>query len=140
MRILGIDLGDRNIGLAVSDKLHITAQALGHYRVKSEDEDKRYFKQLVEKYEVGKIVVGPPLRMDGSLGTQAEKTMVFARWLEKILRLPVVFWDERLTTKQALKILHQQKIKNKNKKNLKDQVSATLILSSFLESSRRKTQ
>ena len=140
MRVLGIDLGDRNIGLAVSDTLLITAQALDRYRVKSKDEDKKYFKELVEKYEIVKIVVGLPLRMDGSIGTQAEKAKIFAHWLEKTLRLPVVFWDERLTTKQALKILSQQKIKIKRKKILKDQVSAALILSSYLESKRRGTQ
>ncbi len=140
MRVLGIDLGDRNIGLAISDKLLITAQALDRYQVKSKDEDKKYFKELVEKYEIVKIVVGLPLRMDGSIGTQAEKTKIFARWLEKILGLPVVFWDERLTTVQALNILSQQKIKIKRKKILKDQISATLILSSYLESKRRETQ
>lgn len=140
MRVLGIDLGDRNIGIAVSDKLLITAQALDRYRVKSKDEDKKYFKELVEKYEIVKIVVGLPLRMDGSVGTQAEKAKIFARWLEKTLRLPVVFWDERLTTIQALKILSQQKIKIKRKKILKDQISATLILSSYLESKRRGAQ
>jgi putative Holliday junction resolvase len=140
MRVLGIDLGDRNIGLAISDKLLITAQILDRYQVKSKDEDKKYFKELVEKYEIVKIVVGLPLRMDGSIGTQAEKTKIFARWLEKILGLPVVFWDERLTTVQALNILSQQKIKIKRKKILKDQISATLILSSYLESKRRETQ
>jgi putative Holliday junction resolvase len=139
MRVLGIDLGDRNIGIAVSDKLLITAQALDRYRVKSKDEDKKYFKELVEKYEIVKIVVGLPLRMDGSIGTQAEKTKIFAHWLEKTLRLPVVFWDERLTTIQALKILSQQKIKIKRKKILKDQISASIILSSYLESKRRGT-
>lgn len=140
MRVLGIDLGDRNIGIAVSDKLLITAQVLDRYRVKSKDEDKKYFKELVEKYEIVKIVVGLPLRMDGSIGPQAEKAKIFAHWLEKTLRLPVVFWDERLTTVQALKILSQQKIKIKRKKILKDQISATLILSSYLESKRRGTQ
>jgi putative Holliday junction resolvase len=139
MRVLGIDLGDRNIGIAVSDKLLITAQALDRYQVKSKDEDKKYFKELVEKYEIVKIVVGLPLRMDGSVGTQAEKAKIFARWLEKTLRLPVVFWDERLTTIQALKILSQQKIKIKRKKILKDQISASIILSSYLESKRRGT-
>jgi putative Holliday junction resolvase len=140
MRILGIDLGDRNIGLAVSDTLLITAQFLDRYQVKSKDEDKKYFKELVEKYEIVKIVLGLPLRMDGSIGPQAEKTQMFARWLEKTLHLPVVFWDERLTTVQALKIISQQKIKVKKKKILKDQISATLILSSYLESKRSGTQ
>lgn len=136
MRVLGIDFGDSNIGLAVSDKLLFTAQALNRYRKKSKEEDKKYFKELVSKYEIGEIVIGLPLRMDGSPGTRVEKTKKFARWLENILHLPVIFWDERLTTQQALKILSQQKIKNKRKKILKDQISAIIILSSYLESKR----
>jgi putative Holliday junction resolvase len=74
--------------------------------------------------------------MDGSEGTMAEKTREFARWLEKILELPVVFWDERLTTRQALQVLHQQKMNGRKKKELKDQVAATIILSNYLESER----
>ncbi len=139
MRVLGIDFGDRNIGLAVSDKLLITAQGLGRYLLKSKEEDKKYFKELVLKYEIGKIVIGLPLRMNGSPGTRVEKTKEFASWLEKTLQLPIIFWDERLTTKQALRILSQEKIKNKRKKKiLKDQISASIILSSYLESKRIK--
>jgi len=140
MRILGIDFGDRNIGIAVSDALLFTAQALDSYRVRSKEEDKKYFKKLVSKYNVGEIVIGLPLRMDGSPGTRVEKTKKFALWLENTLHLPISFWDERLTTKQALKILCQHKIKNKNKKKkiLKHQISATIILSSYLESKREK--
>ena len=136
MRVLGIDFGDSNIGLAVSDKLLLTAQALNRYRKKSKEEDKKYFKELVSKYEIGEIVIGLPLRMDGSPGTRVEKTKKFARWLENILHLPIIFWDERLTTQQAIKILSQQKIKNRRKKILKDQISAIIILSSYLESKR----
>jgi putative Holliday junction resolvase len=134
MRILGIDYGDRSIGLALSDKLRITAHAIGRYQVKSRKEDALYFKDLVEQNQVSKIVIGLPLQMDGSEGTRAEKTRDFARWLGKILDLPVVFWDERLTTKQALQILHQQKMNGRKKKKLKDQVAATIILSNYLES------
>lgn len=136
MRVLGIDFGESHIGLAVSDKLLLTAQLLGNYSVKSKEEDKKFFKELVSKYEIDKIVIGFPLRMDGSQGTRVEKTKKFARWIEKILHLPIIFWDERLTTKQALKILSQQKIKKRRKKTLKDQISAALILSSYLESKR----
>lgn len=136
MRVLGIDFGESHIGLAVSDKLLLTAQLLGSYSVKSKEEDKKFFKELVSKYEIDKIVIGFPLRMDGSQGTRVEKTKKFARWIEKILHLPIIFWDERLTTKQALKILSQQKIKKRRKKTLKDQISAALILSSYLESKR----
>lgn len=139
MRVLGIDFGDRNIGLAVSDKLLITAQGLGRYLLKSKEEDKKYFKELVLKYKIGEIVIGLPLRMNGSPGTRVERTKEFASWLEKTLQLPIIFWDERLTTKQALRILSQQKIKNKRKKKiLKDQISASVILSSYLESKRVK--
>ncbi len=138
MRVLGIDFGDSHIGLAVSDKLLLTAQALGSYRSKSKEEDKKYFKELVSKYEIGEIVLGFPLRMDGSPGTRVEKTKEFASWLEKILKIPIIFWDERLTTKQALRILGQQKIKAKRKKILEDQIAASIILSSYLESKRIK--
>ncbi len=138
MRILGIDYGDSHIGLAVSDKLHLTAQALGSYRSKSKKEDKEYFKELVSKYEIGKIVLGFPLRMDGSPGTRVEKTKKFAAWLKKILKIPIVFWDERLTTRQAYQILGREKIKAKRKKTLEDQIAATVILSSYLESKRGK--
>lgn len=139
MRILGVDFGDKNIGLAVSDKLLITAQALGSYRVKNEEEDKKYFKDLVSKYEIEEIVIGLPLRMNGTPGTRVQKTRKFASWLENVLKLPIVFWDERLTTKQAIDILNQQKISGKKKKKLKDQISAAIILSVYLESKRKKS-
>ncbi len=138
MRILGIDFGDRSIGLAVSDTLHITAQALGRYRVQSKEDNKKYFQELVSKYEIGEVVIGLPLRMDGSPGTRVEKTKKFARWLETTLNLPIVFWDERLTTQEALKMLRGQKINTRKKKILKDQISASLILSSYLENKKVK--
>ena len=138
MRILGIDFGDRSIGLAVSDTLHITAQAIGHYRIQSKEDNKKYFQELVSRYEIGEIVIGLPLRMDGSPGTRVEKTKKFARWLEMTLNLPIVFWDERLTTQEALKMLRGQKINYRKKKILKDQISASLILSSYLENKKIK--
>lgn len=139
MRILGIDFGDKTIGLAISDALLITAQSFGSYRVVNEEEDKKYFKHLVKKYDIREIVIGLPLRMNGSSGIRAEKTKEFAHWVEKTLKLPVILWDERLTTKQAIKILHKQKIKGKAKKKLKDQVSAAIILSSYLEGKQRNS-
>ena len=136
MRVLGIDYGDRKIGLAVSDHLGITAQPLSIYRRKTKKEDAAYFKHVVSEYEVKEVIIGLPLRMDGSSGTRAEKTREFARWLGQVLNLPVSFWDERLTTKQATKILSKQKIPPKIKKDLEDQVSAVIILSTYLESKR----
>jgi putative Holliday junction resolvase len=136
VRILGIDYGDKSIGLAVSDLLGITAQPLGQYQKKNKREDKKYFQDLINTYEIKKIVIGLPLRMDGSPGTRVQKTKEFSSWLEKSLGLPVTFWDERLTTKEAHRILGEQQVKGKQKKKFKDQVSATIILSAYLESKR----
>ena len=133
MRILGIDFGDKSIGLAISDPLLMTAQALGCYRIMNLEEDLKFFKKLVSQHEIGEIVIGLPLRMNGSSGTRAEKTKEFASWLKRALDLPIILWDERLTTQQAFKILRQQKVKGKTKKKIKDQVSAAIILSSYLE-------
>jgi len=138
MRILGLDFGDKSIGLALSDQLLLTAQSFGRYRTVNKEEDKKFFKELVTKHDIGEIVIGLPLRMNGSSGTRVEKTKEFAIWLEKALNLPIIFWDERLTTQQAYKILHQQKLNGKAKKKLKDQVSAAIILSSYLESRQLK--
>jgi putative Holliday junction resolvase len=138
MRILGIDFGDVNIGLSLSDPLQLTAQPLGHYRLRSEGENKIYFGELIRRHEVGEMVIGFPLRMDGSSGTRAEKTREFAAWLEKCFQVPVVFWDERLTTQQAIGIMHEQKVKTKAKKTVEHQISAALILQSYLDHRRFK--
>ena len=136
MRILGIDFGDRKIGLAISDMLGITAQPLLSYRRRNKKEDARFFKRVAAEYDIQEVIVGLPLRMDGSSGTRAEKTRDFAGWLERVLNLPVHLWDERLTTKQADKILREQKLRPKAKKAIEDQISAVIILSTYLESRR----
>lgn len=138
MRILGIDFGDRNIGLALSDPLQFTAQPLGQYRLTGDPENKAYFRQLVLRHEVGEIVVGFPLRMDGSSGTRAQKTRQFSAWLEAAVGLTVTLWDERLTTQQAIGIMQEQKIRDKQKRHLEHQISATLILQGYLDHRRLK--
>lgn len=139
MRILGIDYGDSKIGLAVSDPLLITAQALGTYRIKGPLEDKSYFKNIVSEYEIAEIVLGLPLSMDGKSGPRVERTKSFGQWLNTFLKVPILYWDERLTTKQAISILNSQKIKKRAKKNLEDQIAAVIILSSYLENRRSRT-
>ena len=136
MRILGIDFGDVHVGLALSDPLELTAQPLGQYRLRGEAENKAYFGDLIRRQEVGEIVIGFPLRMDGSSGTRAEKTRSFAAWLEKTSGLPVVLWDERLTTQQAIGIMREQKIRTKAKRTVEHQISAALILQAYLDSRR----
>jgi len=134
MRILGIDYGDKNIGLAVSDQMMVTAQPLKSYKIKNKDEDTRFFRNLASKFNITKIVIGLPLRMDGSEGSRVKKTKKFAGWLKKTLKIPIVYWDERLTTKQASQIMRERGLSNKKKKELVDQISAVIILSSYLDS------
>lgn len=137
MRVLGIDYGDRHIGLALSDPLLITAQPLGSYTLTGrENVDRQFFRDLVSRHDVGEIVLGDPLRMDGSSGTRAEKTRVFAAWLEKAVGKPIVFLDERLTTKQALHTLKDEKLRGRKKKDWEDRIAAVIILSTYLERKR----
>lgn len=133
MRILGIDYGDKKIGLALSDPLLLTAQPFQSYKRSRKQEDTRFFQSLVSRYRIKKIVVGLPLLADGTPGTRAQKTKKFARWLEKAVNIPVILWDERFTTKEALEILRAQKASIPEKKSRKDELSAALILSSYLE-------
>jgi putative Holliday junction resolvase len=137
MRVLGVDYGDRHIGLALSDPLLITAQPLGSYEITGrENVDRHYFQDLVARHDVAEIVLGNPLRMDGSSGTRAEKTRVFAAWLEKAVGKPVFLLDERLTTRQALKTLDDEKLRGRKKKDWEDQIAAVIILSTYLERKR----
>lgn len=137
MRILGVDFGDRNIGLALSDPLGLTSQPLGTYLYLNRPaEDGRYFKDLVARYEIGEIVIGLPLRMDGSQGSRVDKTKAFAAWLGAAVERPVSFWDERLTTHQAQAVMQEQKVKTKDKRSVLNQISAAIILQSYLDSRR----
>jgi putative Holliday junction resolvase len=137
MRTLGVDYGDRTLGLAMTDPMGIAAHPFASYRLKAKDEDnRRYFRELVERYQIAEIVIGIPLRMDGSSGTRAEKTREFAVWLEETAGRPIIFWDERLTTREALAVLRRQNVRSESQKGLKDQVAAAIILSAYIESKR----
>lgn len=133
MRILGIDYGDKNIGLAVSDELFMTARTVGTYRVKSKSEDKRYFENLVEEFKIGRIIIGLPIRMDGSEGRRAEKTRQFGDWLLSFLDISIIYWDERLSTWEAQQHLREKKIRPEDMKKEEDAVSAAIILTAYLE-------
>ncbi len=136
MRILGIDFGDKTLGLAISDLMGITAQPLEQYQIRGPGADRSFFQYLIKQKQIGKIVIGLPLRMDGTEGTRVEKTRRFADWLRSFIDLPVVFWDERLTTKQALHLLREQSSGPQKKKQRKDKVAAAIILAAYLESER----
>lgn len=132
-RILAIDYGEKWIGLAVSDPLQLTAQPLGTHLLGSEEENRLFFADLLKKYEVSLIVIGWPLKMNGQPGNQANLVQKFAQWLKTNFGLPVVLWDERLTTRQAQALLQEQKIKANKGKKIEHTLVAVLILEAFLE-------
>ncbi len=137
MRVLGIDYGDRHVGLALSDVLLVTAQPFGTYRLTGrEKDDRKFFQELVARQDVQEIVIGNPLRMDGSSGTRVEKTRQFAAWLGKAVGKPIVFIDERLTTQEALHLLQDRNLRGREKKEREDQIAAVIILSTYLETKR----
>jgi putative Holliday junction resolvase len=137
MRILGLYYGDRHVGLALSDVLGITAQPLSTIQLEGNNAARQaVFKELVRRHDIGLIVVGMPFRMDGSEGSRADKTRAFAAWLEKAAGVPIAFWDERLTTQQALRSVQEQKVPIKSKRSVVNQIAAVIILQSYLESRR----
>ncbi|MEA2086670.1 MAG: Holliday junction resolvase RuvX [Candidatus Caldatribacteriota bacterium] len=133
MRILGIDLGEKRIGISISDELGITAQGLPTINAINEIEDLKNIKEIIDKYGVEKIVLGLPKNMNGSLGKQAQKAISFAEKLKSSFRLPVELEDERLSTSKAEKSLIESDRSRKKRKKVIDKMSAIIILQSFLD-------
>jgi len=135
MRILGIDLGDKKIGVALSDEMGWTAQGLGVIRSSgSTTEDIKRIKELVLENKAEKIVVGLPRNMDGSPGPRTEKARDFAGRLAKALNLPVEMWDERLTTVAAEKLLIKADMSRAKRRQVIDKIAAAIILQNYLDS------
>lgn len=127
-------MGNRRIGVAVSDELGLTAQpVLTLERKRSPREDMRSLARLARRFGVVGIVVGNPVHLSGAPGSQAEKTQAFAAALGQLTGLPIHLWDERLTTREAHQILYEAGHRRQDHRRVVDQVAATLILKSFLE-------
>ncbi|MCM8772097.1 MAG: Holliday junction resolvase RuvX [Candidatus Omnitrophica bacterium] len=133
MRILCIDIGDKNIGVAISDEEGIIARGLGNLKMDENVFEK--IKEIVEKYNVNKIVYGLPLRMDGSFSAQTEKTISFVTKLkEKFKDIEFIPFDERLSTSLAEKFLLSADLSRKKRKKYIDKLSAQIILQNYLDS------
>lgn len=133
-RILGLDMGEKRIGLAVSDPLGITAQGLEVWIRRSQQDDLNHILSIARKYEVKQIVVGLPRHMDGRPGDAAADILKFASALGEALRAEVIPWDERLTTAAAERMLIQADVSRRRRRQVVDQVAAVLILQSYLDS------
>lgn len=139
-KILCLDVGDKSLGIAISDSLQIIAQGIGSVRFSScsPDEKIAYVKKLISFYKVGKIVVGIPVDLKGKEGEQAKKTREFANLLQKEVKVPVVFADERFTTLKAERLLRESKVNWRKKRKVKDKLAATILLQDYLEAIRQK--
>ena len=132
-RVLGLDVGSKTIGMAVSDPLGITAHGLETLRRKNKRTDLGRLKEVLRHYEIAEIVVGLPLRMSGLEGTQSEKMRLFAEDLRKASGLPVHLWDERLTSAEANRVLRDSEMSIKRRGEVVDRLAAVLILQSWME-------
>ena len=132
-RILGLDVGSRRIGLAISDPLAITAQGLETLHRQNKRSDFAQLEQVIREYRVAEIVIGLPLRMTGGEGIQAEKMQAFAEEIRRRFRLPVHLWDERLTSAQANRLLRETDMSIKRRGEVVDQMAAVLILQSWMD-------
>jgi putative holliday junction resolvase len=136
-RTLGLDVGLRRIGIAVSDPLGITAQGLDTLHRKNKRHDLAHLEKVIKDYSVKEIVVGLPLRMSGAEGAQAEKIRSFAADLRKHFDLPIHFWDERLTSVQANRLLRETDLSIEKRGKAVDRMAAVLILQGWMESHLR---
>ncbi len=132
-RVLGLDVGSRRIGVAVSDPLGITAQGLETLQRTTKRRDFEHLRRVIQQYDVREIVVGLPLRMSGAEGIQSDKMQVFAEELRKRFRLPVHLWDERLTSAEANRLLRETDLSIEKRGQAVDRMAAILILQGWME-------
>ena len=137
--LLGLDVGDIRIGVALSDELGVAAHPLCTLTRKNRKVDLIAIADLVSIHKVERVIIGLPISLDGSIGTQAEKVQKFAQRLETVIDIPIEFQDERFTTAEAEDILQELNKDIKEQKELIDEVSAVIILTDYLNQDRETT-
>ena len=137
MRVLGLDFGSKTVGVALSDPLLVTAQGLEIIRRDKENKIRKTLariQEIVETNEVDRIVLGFPKNMNNTIGERGNKTLEFKEMLEKRLNIPVIMWDERLTTVSADKTMMEVGVRREDRKQYVDSIAATFILQGYLDS------
>lgn len=135
-RIMGLDVGNKTIGVAVSDLMQLTAQGITTVRRKGIKKDLEELDKIIKEKEVSQIVVGLPKNMNGTLGPQSEKVVKFTEKLKTITDLEIKFWDERLTTVAAERSLIEADVSRQKRKKVIDMIAAVLILQGYLDMKR----
>ena len=142
-RIMGLDYGSKTVGVAISDELGITAQGVETITRSEEGKLRRTLARIAElsqEYRINRIILGYPKNMDNSAGARVKKTEEFADMVRRRTGLPVVFWDERLTTVSAERVLMESGVRREKRKAVIDKIAAVLILQNYLDSGRGKEQ
>ena len=137
MRILGLDYGSKTVGVAVSDPLGLTAQGVETIWRKQENKLRQTLariEELISEYQVERIILGYPKNMNNTRGERAEKSLDFQQMLERRTGLPVIMWDERLTTVEANRTLMEASVRRENRKQYMDKLAAVFILQGYLDS------
>lgn len=137
MRIMGLDYGSKTVGVAMSDPLGITAQAVETIWRKDENKLRKTcarIEELISEYEVERIVLGLPKHMNNDLGERAQKALAFGEVVKRRTGLEVVMWDERLTTVEAERTLIENNVRRENRKQYIDKIAAVFILQGYLDS------
>ena len=135
-RIMGLDVGDKTIGVAVSDLMGLTAQGVKTIKRVGKKKDIEALKEIIKERQVNKIVSGLPKNMNGTLGPQGEKVIKFCELLEEETCIKIEFWDERLSTVAAERTLIQGNVRRENRKGVIDMVAAVIILQGYLDRQR----
>ncbi|MCG6537441.1 MAG: Holliday junction resolvase RuvX [Syntrophales bacterium LBB04] len=139
MRVLGLDYGEKRIGVAICDELGLTAQGVAVIERKNKKRDLAALGHYVKTYGVEKIVIGYPLRLDGTTGIQCEKVDRFIKALASVFPIPIMRWDETLTTKDAEEFLRTANVRAKKRKAVVDKIAAGLILQGYLDASAQQS-
>ena len=132
-RLMGLDVGDKTIGVAVSDLLMITAQGVTTIKRTNIKNDLNELKKLIDEYQVTKLIVGIPKMLDGTIGIQGEKVLSFVERLKKRFDLPIELEDERFTTSMSERMLIEADVKRKKRKEVIDKLAAVHILSGYMQ-------
>ena len=135
-RIMGLDVGDKTIGVAVSDLMGLTAQGVKTIKRVGKEKDIEALKEIIKERQVNKIVSGLPKNMNGTLGPQGEKVIKFCELLEEETGIKIEYWDERLSTVAAERTLIQGNVRRENRKGVIDMVAAVIILQVYLDRQR----
>lgn len=138
---MGLDYGSKTVGVAISDPLCITAQGIETIERKEENKLRKTLARieaLVQEYDVERIILGFPKNMNNTVGERGEKSLEFKEMLERRIGLPVIMWDERLTTVEAERTLIESNVRRENRKKYIDKIAAVFILQGYLDSNAMK--